>query len=179
MQYLGDQDGELCGINKQQAMKLPLFYLFFFPITLLAQRPEQATDKHFWHTTTTVASSPRIWEIWTDVPNWKDWDTGLEDATITMPFALGAKGTIVSNGRKSKFTVVSFTAGKSYTIKMKLPLGGLYVRRFMEKTAEGLSITHEVWFKGLTSGLFARMLGQDFRKKLPSVVEAVKTRAEK
>lgn len=97
---------------------------------------------------------------------------------VDTPLTLGAKGTIISDGRKSNFTVVAFTPGKSYTIKTKLPLGGLYVRRVLEETAEGLQITHEVWFKGLTSGIFARMLGRDFRKKLPSVVERVKEIAE-
>lgn len=97
---------------------------------------------------------------------------------MATPFVLGAKGTIVAEGRRSKFTVVALTPGKSYTIKTKLPLGGLYVRRLFEETAEGNTITHEVWFRGVTSGLFARALGRDFRVMLPAVVEKVKEIAE-
>lgn len=159
-------------------MKLLPALMLLLPLTVWGQRPESPTDKHFWYTTTTTAPVSGVWEIWTDVPNWSLWDAGLQEATLAGPFVLGAKGTIVSDGRKSKFTVVALTPGKSYTIKTKLPLGGLYVRRLFTETAEGNTITHEVWFKGLTSGVFARALGRNFRAMLPAVVEKVKEIAE-
>lgn len=137
------------------------------------------TNKHFWHTVETTASPEQIWQIWTDVPNWKDWDTGLKDANIDGNFQADAKGQIISlEGRTSKFKVVEFEAGKSYTFKTNLPLSGLYVKRFFEVKNGKTYFTHEVWFQGLTAGIFAKVFGSEFRKMLPEVMDKIKQIAE-
>jgi len=147
-------------------------------MTTLTQGQTQS-NKHFWHTMETSASPSDIWKIWTDVPNWKDWDSGLKDAEMTDDFRLDAKGIIISlEGRKSKFTVVEYEEGKSYTIKTKLPLSSLYVKRFWEEKNGKIYFTHEVWFKGLTAGIFAKAFGGEFRKMLPVVLENIKKIAE-
>ena len=80
--------------------------------------------------------------------------------------------------RKSKFKVVEYSKGKSYTYKTKLPLGSLYVKRYLT-IKEGKTIfTHEVWFKGLTKGIFANAFGEKFRTMLPRVLEKIKEIAE-
>lgn len=137
------------------------------------------TDRHFWHSLETNASAEKIWNIWTDVAHWKTWDTGLKDASLTGNFELNARGIIISlEDRKSKFTVVEYIEGKSYTFKTRLPLGSLYVKRYLE-TGEGVTrFTHEVWFEGLIKGIFAKAFGADFRDKLPGVLENIKNIAE-
>ena len=142
-------------------------------MTITAQEKAQS-NRHFWHSITTEASPEAIWSVWTDVPHWKDWDSGLQDASLAGDFAQGAKGKIISlEGRSSKFKLVAVEQGKSYTMKTKLPLGALYVKRSMETTGTTTRFTHEVWFKGLTAGLFARAFGADFRAMLPGVVRNV------
>ncbi|MDW3194324.1 MAG: SRPBCC family protein [Cytophagales bacterium] len=140
---------------------------------------QKASNKHFWHSVTTSASGEAIWEIWTDVDQWKSWDSGLQDASIEGPFELNAKGMILSlEGRKSKFQVVAFEPGRSYTFKTNLPLGGLYVKRILAVETGKTTFTHEVWFKGLTGGLFAKSFGPKFREMLPKVMEKIKDLAE-
>lgn len=142
-----------------------------------AQVPQ--SNKHFSHSTTTKAVPESIWGIWIDVENWKAWDSGLKDASMEETFRLNAKGTIISlEGRKSAFKIVEFQEGNSYTLKTKLPLGSLYVKRYLTHTAEGTIFTHEVWFKGVTGGLFAKAFGPKFREMLPSVLENIKKIAE-
>jgi len=146
--------------------------------TLLAQS-DSPSNRHFWESRETTASPNQIWSIWMDVPNWKNWDTGLKDAFMEDAFQLNARGTIVSlEGRKSKFQVVEFTEGKSYTFRTKLPLGSLYVKRYLETTSGKTVFTHEVWFTGITRGIFASAFGKKFRKMLPRVVDHVKNLAE-
>lgn len=145
-----------------------------------AQDFEQ-TNQHFSHTQQTTGTPEQIWEVWTNVDRWKDWDTGLQDAELhSETFELGAKGTILSlEGRKSKFTIVEFERGRSYTMKTKLPLGSLYVKRYLT-SAEGHTIfTHEVWFSGLTKGIFAKAFGTKFRNMLPDVLANIKNIVEK
>ena len=139
----------------------------------------QPTNKHFWHTVETTASTNEIWSIWTDVSNWKNWDTGLKDAKMKTAFAKNAKGVITSlEGRKSKFKVVEYKEGHFYTFKTNLPLGGLYVKRSLEEKEGKIHFTHEVWFKGLTAGIFAKNFGASFREMLPKVMENIKQIAE-
>lgn len=155
-------------------------FLISITFVMTAQAQEKTpTNKHFWHKETTTASPEKIWAIWTDVPNWKTWDQGLKDAEINGNFTLGNKGMIHSlEGRKSKFKVVAFEEGKSYTFKTNLPLGGLYVKRYLTIENGMTHFTHEVWFKGITAGIFAKAFGKDFRKMLPSVLENIKNIAE-
>jgi len=131
------------------------------------------------HTVETSAPPAEVWTIWTTVEDWKSWDTGLKDAQMEGAFQLKAKGVIISlEGRKSKFKVVDIEEGKSYTIKTNLPLGGLYVKRYLKQNGDKTIFTHEVWFKGLTKGLFAKAFGRKFREMLPEVLQNIKQIAE-
>lgn len=155
-----------------------LFTLIFITMTLHAQSDEPS-NKHFWHTIETSASPETIWKIWTDVPHWKDWDDGLKDAKLKGDFSKGTKGFIFpKKGRKTKFKIVELEEGKSYTFKTNLPLGSLFVKRTLVVKNGKTFFTHEVWFKGITKGIFAKVLGKDFRKILPDVMNKIKTQAE-
>jgi len=147
--------------------------------TTLKAQDKVPTNKHFWHSMETTALPDSIWSVWVDVPNWKTWDTGLKDASVEGQMILGAKGIILSlEDIKSKFKVIEFTEGKSYTYKTKLPLGSLYVKRKLD-TKNGITkFTHEVWFKGMTSGIFAKAFGGKFRKMLPDVLSNIKNIVE-
>ena len=81
-------------------------------------------------------------------------------------------------GRKSKFEIVEYEERKSYTMKTKLPLGSLYVKRYLKMDGRSTRFTHEVWFAGLTRGLFAKAFGGKFRGMLPEVLNNIKTIAE-
>ena len=145
----------------------------------LNAQERQASNKHFWHTETTTTSPEKVWRLWTDVSTWKNWDTGLKDAIMTSSFVLGSKGTIISQeGRKTKFKVIALEEGTSYTIKTNLPLGGLYIKRTLREEGDLTIFTHEVWFKGLTKGVFAKAFGPKFREILPGVLESIKDLAE-
>ncbi len=153
--------------------------LFMLPSAGKGQNDEPS-NKHFWNTVKTTASPEQIWSIWIDVANWKSWDTGLKDAEIEGAFEPKAKGHIISlENRKSKFKVVAYTEGQSYTFKTNLPLGALYVRRYLTVEDDTTIFTHEVWFKGITAGLFAKQFGPKFRALLPEVMENIKSIAEK
>lgn len=159
-------------------MRYILFFSFItFTMNSFAQ---EQSSKHFWHTLETSASPEEIWNIWIDVENWRVWDKGLKDAEMKETFSLNAKGSILSlEGRKSKFKVVEFEEGKSYTFKTKLPFGGLYVKRSLEVREGTTFFTHEVWFSGILGGVFAKKFGEQFREMLPQVMTTLKEIAEK
>ena len=95
------------------------------------------------------------------------------------PFQLSAKGQLISlEGRKSKFKVVAYEEGKSYTFKTKLPLGGLYVKRSLSLKAGTVYFTHEVWFQGVSAKIFAKAFGPKLKAMLPEVMGTIKNLAE-
>lgn len=149
-------------------------------VQALAQ-PDQLrqTNTHFSHTLTTTARPETIWIIWTDVPNWSRWDDGLKTADLDGPFTVGTGGRLIPDkGPKSRFVITDLVPGQSYTFRTRLPLGSLYVKRFLTQQNGQTAFTHEVWFTGLTKGIFGRALGRNYRAILPDVLEKIKTLAE-
>ena len=82
----------------------------------------QQTNYYFSHTDSTIASYDKIWQVWTDVPNWKQWDKGLKEAILEGEFIIGAKGKLLPNkGPRSKFFISELEENKYYTFKTKIP----------------------------------------------------------
>lgn len=145
----------------------------------MTPRPSAPSPRHFWHSTTTNASPDDVWSVWTNVSEWHLWDKGLQSASLEGTFKLGAVGKLVSlNGTTSRFTITEFSDQHSYTFSTALPLARLNVKRFFESFGTETRFTHEVWFDGVLGGIFAMLLGKNFMRLLPSVMEEVKRLAE-
>ena len=143
------------------------------------KRPPRPTRRHFWHEEHTTAPSNRIWEIWTDVANWHHWDRGLRSARLSGTFTAGARGELTAlNGQTTPFELCTVVPGRTYTFGTKLPFGGLYVLRKLYPTETGTTFTHEVWFAGRSSGIFALLLGKKFQRLLPEAMRAITKIAE-
>lgn len=141
-----------------------------------AQPPQ--TNTHFSHTLLTDAPPETIWAIWTDVPGWYRWDDGLKTAELAGPFAVGTRGRLIPDkGPKADFVITDLVPGHSYTFRTKLPLGSLHVKRFLTVQNGQTAFTHEVWFTGLTKGIFGRALGRNYRRILPAVMGKINTLA--
>ena len=69
------------------------------------------------------ASEARIWQILTDVENWKDWIGGIEYSTIAGHFENGTLITI-KNIKAPKATNVlkDVVVNKAFTLQSKIPL---------------------------------------------------------
>ena len=130
----------------------------------------------FAHTLETRAPK-KIWQRWTEVETWHEWDTEIKQASLQDNFKLGARGSLVpKTGPRSSFTVTELTPQKRYTFVTNLPLCKLHVKRYLSE--DGGTFTHEVRFTGLLAPLFGRLLGERFQKVLPEVMENLRERAE-
>ncbi|MGA0560677.1 SRPBCC family protein [Larkinella sp. VNQ87] len=150
-----------------------------FSLLLAMTATAQPTDHRFSQTDSTSASPDRIWRIWTDVPNWNQWDTGLKEARLEGDFESGTKGTLIPDrGPKSRFVISQLVPGQSYTFKTRIPFGWLVVKRSL-KTAGGRTyFTHDVAFTGLLKRFWGRRLGRSYRAMLPTVLQTIKQLAE-
>jgi hypothetical protein len=163
-------------IFKISKMKL----LFFFTSMLFSMTATgHQTNYHFSHTDSTRVSSDKIWQVWTDVPNWKQWDQGLKEAVLDGNFIVGTKGKLIPNkGPKSKFIISELVPNKSYAFKTRIPLGWLVIKRTLEVKNGITYFTHDVEFTGLLKKVFGNVLGKEYRAMLPNVLSEIKRIAE-
>lgn len=139
----------------------------------------QQTNYHFSHTDSTNVPPENIWAVWTDVPNWKQWDKGLQEAILYGDFKLGAKGRLIPDkGPKSRFVISQYDQNTSYTFKTAIPLGTLRVKRSLELKNNRTFFTHEVEFTGPLKKLFGRKMGKRYRALLPEVLADIRKIAE-
>lgn len=154
-------------------------FILFSMTTINNTQIAEGTNKAFQFTIATTATPEKIWQIWTDVPNWKVWDTGLQSAELKGDFKVGTKGVLIPDkGPKAKFKITEFKEGKSYAFRTGLPFGSLVIERVLEEKEGKTLFTHKVSFKGLGGSLFAGSLGKRYRKMLPEVMERIKQLVE-
>ncbi|MCZ8354710.1 MAG: SRPBCC family protein [Cyclobacteriaceae bacterium] len=158
-------------------MKQNILYLFMaISITVHAQKNKFS----FSHTETTTATAEQIWQIWTDVPNWKQWDNGLQNAELHGEFSVGTKGKLIPDkGPKASFVITQFEQNKSYTFKTRIPFGWLVIERTLVENEEDVNFTHHVAFTGLLKKFFYKKLGKRYKEMLPQVMREIKIIAEK
>lgn len=155
-------------------------FIFILSIFVAMAAKAQETNYRFSHTDSTVAGSDKIWQVWTDVPNWKQWDKGLKEALLEGDFAVGSKGKLVPDkGPKSKFVISEVIPQQSYTFKTKIPFGWLVIKRSLEVKEGTTFFTHEVEFTGMLKKFLGKRLGKNYRAMLPEVMAEIKQIAEK
>ena len=138
----------------------------------------EGTNRAFSHSLETSASADQVWQLWTEVSTWKDWDEGLKDAEMDGTMALGSKGRIIPlSGPSSGFEVTEFSDGNAYAFATRLPFARLIVRRVFV-SREPTVFQHEVSFEGALAGFWASRFGPQFREALPSTMEALSALAE-
>ena len=125
----------------------------------------------------------RIWALWEDVENWTEFDERLAYAYLVEGdvFEFGATGYLKAHvGPKTRFDIIAFDRGVSFTESLKLPLGNsVELQRYFEPTENGETVfIHEVNFKGPLRSVMYVLLCRPFKKDLKLVVERLKLIAE-
>lgn len=153
---------------------LPFVLAGLHALPVLAQ-----SDRHFGDSLFIAAPPAQVWQVETDLARWPLWDTGLLRAEAATPLQQGVRGIMTDrDGRRSRFVVYAWEPGRGYTIRIALPLGAMYLRRSLQEVPGGTRIHHEVFFKGISAGLFARMVGRRFRSLIPETLQRLKALAE-
>jgi hypothetical protein len=137
-------------------------------------------NHHFSYTIAINNTIDKVWQTLIDVQLWPKWDTELKEATLGGNFALNAKGSITpKKGPKLKFYISEIIPNKSYTFNTKMPVGELVIKRTLTVENEVVHFTDDIAFTGFLKFVFGFMLGGQFRKVLPEVMENFKKLVEK
>lgn len=137
------------------------------------------SNSHFSFTVAINNSIDKVWETLIDVPTWHLWDTELIEAKLDGNFEVGAKGTMIpKKGPELQFYISEMTTHQSYTINTIMPVGELVIKRNLTKNGNQIEFTDDIKFTGFLKSVFGVMLGGQFRKVLPEVLDKFKTIAE-
>lgn len=158
----------------------------FFTSSLLSAQSDEVTqlpDCSFKFSVATSARKSTIWGLWTDVENWKKYDTILEYSYLVSDsaFEVGAIGYVKADGvPRTKFELIEVNESVSFIERLKLPLfHAIELQRYFEVNNSGsTTFTHEVNFKGPLRYLIYALAGPTFRRELPLVMGRLKDLAE-
>ena len=111
--------------------------------------------------------SKKLWELYSDVSRWKEWDTEVENVLLNGEFVRGSNGVMeMKNGQSLPFVIDSVDTEKEFTTISCL--GAITVSFF--HTITETSITHIVTIEG---GVEAQMdgMGKGITASLPSIMD--------
>ena len=98
----------------------------------------------------TSATKEQIWNLWTEVDKWKNWDEEVEYSKLNGKFEVGSSGILKpKKGPKSKFVILSENKLSEFTTRSFLPLTKMDFTHKMTIKGNELYITHGVEIKGL------------------------------
>lgn len=120
----------------------------------------------------TSASKEQIWELWTDVTNWKVWDDQVIESMLYGKFEQSQKGELQpKSGPKSNFELVEVTRLKSFTSRSQLPFTTMDFIHSMHAAEGVLTVVHKVEMRGAFTFLFSRVIGNKLIKELPKALK--------
>jgi hypothetical protein len=128
----------------------------------------------------TVNTTPeRIFGLYEDVANWKQWDPDVASSSISGPFEVGTTGKLKpSKGPQTKISIVSVLKNKSFTVQSRLPLCTVTFEHELIPVNSNTRVIHRVSFTGPLSFFFSRVVGSQIRKGLPGTLLGLKNAAE-
>ena len=154
----------------------------------MAQMATELPNYTLRHAVVTSASKDQVWELWSNVERWKDYDKIVEYAVLkdNADFVQGTQGYVkTTKAPRTRFTLIEVTEGSSFTEKLHLPLGQsiLLKRYFGESQVDKqgtpmITVVHEVVFKGRLRSIVYLLSANAFKQDMPVVMNELARLAE-
>ena len=125
------------------------------------------------------ASEAKIWQILTDVENWKEWIGSIEYSIIHGSFENGTSITIKNiKAPKATNTLKDVVVNKSFTLQSKLPLCTMDCTHEIVNENDVFIIRLGVKMYGVLSFIFRSIFGKKLANSLPIATKKLVDLAE-
>ena len=117
----------------------------------------------------------RLWDLYSNVENWKLWDEDIKTISLDGEFKVGTKGVMTMDGQGPMNFSLTVVEPKKCFIDETLiePLNvTIVVGHFIEqKTNDRFYIRHSVIIKGENADMVAEKIGESFTVDIPKSME--------
>jgi uncharacterized protein YndB with AHSA1/START domain len=132
------------------------------------------------HEAKTSATADAVWQHWSDMPQWPQWNDGIEKITVDGPFEVGTTFTMTPPGDDPiRLCLVEIVPGELFTDEMD---GGDFVVRTehrLQKAADGgTRIIYRTQISGPAADQVGPELGPAITADFPEVLAALIKLAE-
>lgn len=134
-----------------------------------------STGGRVWQVRYTAISSAKpeaLWDCYTQVASWPNWDSDVKTATLHGDFVTGANGLLQpQRGPRNTFILTEVTQNQSFSNESRLP--GARIRFDHTLTAlpdNCTKVTHTISIYGSLYWLFRWLIGKSLAQKLPTAV---------
>ncbi|THA73720.1 SRPBCC family protein [Streptomyces sp. A0592] len=129
-------------------------------------------------TTQIDAPLATVWSVHTDVDDWPAWNTGVDQARLDGPLAVGTSFTWLTHGMSITSTVRELVPGRRIVWDGTVQgIVGIHVWTF-ERTDDGVAVSTEESWSGAPVDAAADELTTALRTSLQSWLDCLKARAE-
>ena len=128
----------------------------------------------------TSAPPDRVWQVWSDVNRWPDWNPDMKASHVDGPLKLGATDNIdTRSGGKHDVVVTHFEQGRSFELESTaLPGTKMGIRATITPSGSGSRITQGFEPRGLLAPIVGPMMGGAILKTFNSVLNGLKQKVE-
>ena len=128
----------------------------------------------------TTASPAKVWQIWSDVNRWPEWNPDMNESRLNGPLKLGATGMInTKSGGKHEVVVTHYDEGSSFELESTaLPATKMAIRATIARSDAGSRITQGFEPRGLLAPIVGPMMSGQILKTFNSVLAGLKKKVE-
>jgi hypothetical protein len=128
----------------------------------------------------TLAPPDRVWQVWSDIDSWPEWNPDMKASHLNGPLKLGATGNIdTRSGGKHDVVVTQFQQGRSFELESTaLPGTKMAIRATIAPSGSGSRITQGFEPRGLLAPIVGPMMGGQILKTFNAVLNGLKQRVE-
>lgn len=130
------------------------YYICVFKIYNMWQKSYSVITKE--------VTKEQIWKLTTDIDNWKNWDSSVEDSKLLGDFKVGNFFMLKpKGGPKVKIKLIEIEPYKKFTDLTKFPFAKMYGEHLYEETKDGLKITVTMTVEGILGFIWVKLVAKD------------------
>ena len=128
----------------------------------------------------TSASAERVWQVWSDVNAWPEWNPDMKEAHLDGPLREGTRGMInTRSGGKHDVVVTMVEPGRAFELESTaMPMTRMAIRASVAPLASGARMTQAFEPRGLLAPVVGGLMSGAILGTFEKVLAGLATRVE-